>query len=146
LNMTAAQIQASPAPAWQKTIMTALSTYGAYIEDTDGNQAAGIDILTQAGSSWTDLGLPDPWLAVTRQFGSADGDLVSSVPISVSDLQVVKPCYPEGSCPTATAASTPRHRSTHRHKHKKRHRAGSKTRHHGHKRHRHRRRHAKHHH
>jgi hypothetical protein len=142
LNMTAAQIQASRAPAWQKTIMTAFATYGAYIEDTDGNQAAGIDILTQGGSSWTDLGQPDPWLTVTRQFGSSNGDLVSSVPIPVSDLQVVKPCYPEGSCPTATAASSPRHRSTHRHKQKKRrHRAGSTTKHHGHKRHRHRRRH-----
>jgi hypothetical protein len=107
LNMTAAQIAASPAPAWQKTIMTAFSTYGAYIEDTDGNQAAGIDILTQGGSSWTDLGMPDPWLAVTQQFGSANGDLVSSVPIPVSQLQVVKPCYPEGSCPVPTAAATP---------------------------------------
>jgi hypothetical protein len=107
LNMTAAQIQASSAPAWQKTIMTAFATYGAYIEDTDGRQAAGIDILTQGGASWTDVGQPDPWLAVTQQFGSSNGDLVSSVPIPVSDLQVVEPCYPEGSCPTATAASTP---------------------------------------
>jgi hypothetical protein len=106
LNMTAAQIQASPAPAWQKTIMTALSTYGAYIEDVDGIQAAGIDILTQGGSSWTDVGQPNPWFAVTRQFGSLNGDLVSSVPIPVSDLQVVEPCYPEGSCPTAAAASS----------------------------------------
>jgi hypothetical protein len=109
LNMTAAQIRASPVPAWQKTVMIALATYGAYIEDTDGNQAAGIDILTQGGSSWTDLGLPDPWRAVTRQFGSSNGDLVSSVPIPVSDLQVVKPCYPEGGCPTGTAASSPTH-------------------------------------
>ena len=104
LNMTAAQIQASPAPAWQKTIMTALATYGAYIEDVDGDQAAGIDILTQAGSSWTDLGLPDPWVAVTQQFGSSNGDLVSSIPIPVSQLQVVQPCYPEGSCPEPAAA------------------------------------------
>jgi hypothetical protein len=142
LNMTAAQIQGSPAPAWQKTVMTALATYGAYIEDTDGNQAAGIDILTQGGSSWTDLGLPDPWRTVTRQFGSSNGDLVSSVPIPVSDLQVVKPCYPEGSCPVATAASSPRHRSTHRHKQNKRHRRRHRARHHA----KHRRHHAKHHH
>ncbi|MFZ0384584.1 MAG: hypothetical protein WAL22_02865, partial [Solirubrobacteraceae bacterium] len=107
LNMTAAQIQASGAPAWQTTIMTALATYGAYIEDVDGNQAAGIDILTQGGSSWTDLGRPDPWSAVTRQLGSSNGDLVSSVPIPVSDLQVVKPCYPEGSCPTSMPVSSP---------------------------------------
>ena len=106
LNMTAAQIRASPAPAWEKTIMTAFSTYGAYIEDTDGDQAAGIDILTQGGASWTDLGQRNQWLRVTRRFGSSDGDLVSSVPIPVSHLRVVQPCDPEGSCSSATPVTS----------------------------------------
>jgi hypothetical protein len=166
LNMTAAQIQASPAPAWQKTIMTAFATYGAYIEDTDGAETTGINILTQSPASWTDVGQPDAWQVVTQQFGSSNGELVSSVPIPASDLQVVEPCYPEGSCPVASAASvaptpvapvpvvapikapasTPSHKSTAKHKkHKaKKHKAKKhKSRHHRHhhaKHHRHHRR------
>jgi hypothetical protein len=163
--MTDAEIQASPAPSWQKTVMTALADYGAYVEDTDGSQAAGIDIMTQAPDSWTDIGQPNAWLAVAQQFGSASQDLVSSIPIPVNELQVVDPCVPEGTCPSAPASSAPvpatgsappkpnapttsssQHKHKHKHKHKKR--ATSKGRHHKHKsrKHKHRGRHGKKHH
>jgi hypothetical protein len=106
LNLTAAQIAASPAPAWEKTVMTALANYGAYIEDTDGSYDGGIDIITQDSASWTDLGLPDQWAAL--------GDLSSSVPIPASELEVINACAPEGTCPAsvvappvATPAATP---------------------------------------
>ena len=68
LNMTDAQIAASAAPSWEKTIMTALAHYGAFVEDTGGG-ADQIGILTQSSSSWTDVGQPDQWTVVANQFG-----------------------------------------------------------------------------
>jgi hypothetical protein len=106
LNLSDAQIAASPAPAWQKTIMAALAHYGAYIEDTDGSYNSGIDIITQDSSSWTDLGLPDQWAGLEQQYGDFGGALSSSVPIPVSELQVVSTCVPLGTCP-ASVSSTP---------------------------------------
>jgi hypothetical protein len=104
LNLSDQQIASSPAPAWQKTIMTALAHYGAYIEDTDGSSNNGIDVITQDSGSWTDLGLPDQWVAAAQQLGYSDGTLSSSVPIPVSELQVVNACAPEGTCPASVLA------------------------------------------
>lgn len=134
LNMTDQQIAGSSAPTWQKTIMTALAHYGAYIEDTDGSYNSGIDIITQDPASWTDLGAPDEWASVLRQFGdsNANGVLSSHVPIPVSDLQVVSACVPEETC-VGGSVLTPQHPSgvttskpakthnKHKHKHKQRH-------------------------
>jgi hypothetical protein len=105
LNLTDAQIAASPAPAWQKTIMTALAHYGAYIEDTDGGWDSGIDIIMQDPTSWTDLGLPDQWTALEQQNGWSGGAMSSSVPIPPSDLQVVSACVPQGTCPASVQGS-----------------------------------------
>jgi hypothetical protein len=107
LNMTDAQIAASGAPVWQQTIMTALAHYGAYIEDTDGGWNSGIDIITQDSTSWTALGLPDQWAGLEQQYGDVGGTLSSSVPIPVSQLQVVSACVPEGTCPASVAAVPP---------------------------------------
>ena len=102
LNLTDAQIAASPAPAWQKTIMTALAHYGAYIEDTDGSWNSGIDIITQDSASWTSLGLPDQWAALEQQYGESGGVLSSSVPIPVSELPAPPRALATGSpCPYA---------------------------------------------
>jgi hypothetical protein len=105
LNLTDAQIAASPAPAWQKTIMTALSDYGAYIEDTDGNWNSGIDVITQDSTSWTDLGLSDQWATLEKQYGESDGVLSSNVSIPVSNLEVVSACAPLGTCPDSVQTS-----------------------------------------
>ena len=105
LNMTDAQIAASGAPVWQQTIMTALAHYGAYIEDTDGSWNSGIDLITQDSTSWTALGLPDQWAGLEQQYGDLGGALSSSVPIPVSQLQVVSACVPEGTCPASVAAA-----------------------------------------
>jgi len=145
LNMTDQRIAGSSAPTWEKTIMTALSHYGAYIEDTDGSYDSGIDIITQDASSWTDLGAPNQWASVLQQFGesSANGTLTSHVPIPVSDLQVVNACVPQGTC-TGGSVSVPQHPSgvatskpakqhkTHKKHHKHKHHS---ARHHHHKKH-----------
>jgi hypothetical protein len=99
LNMTDAQIRKSGAPAWQQTIMTALAHYGAYVEDTDGSAAQGIDILAQSSSSWTDLGQSNHWSSVISRLHGSNDDLISNVPIPLRDLQVVNPCVSKGTCP-----------------------------------------------
>jgi hypothetical protein len=142
LNMTDQQIAGSSAPAWEKTIMTALSHYGAYIEDTDGSYNSGIDIITQDAASWTDLGAPNAWASVLQQFGdsNANGTLNSHVPIPVSDLQIVSACVPRGTC-AGGSVSSPQHpsgvpTSKPAKKHKKHHK-------HHHKHHRHHKKHKK---
>ena len=101
LNLTDQQIAASPAPAWQKTIMTALSHYGAYVEDTDGNWNSGINVITQDSESWTDLGHPDQWAALAKQYGNTNGMLASNVAIPASEFQVVNACVAHDTCPAS---------------------------------------------
>ena len=58
LNMTDAQIAASGAPAWEKTIMTAMAHYGMYVNDTDGINE--IELEAESDISYTSLGGPAP--------------------------------------------------------------------------------------
>ncbi len=100
LNMTDAQIQGSGAPAWEQTIMTALAHYGAYAEDTNGSyHDDSIHIFQQDPASWTSLGQPDQWASAIAQLGGKNATLSSSVPIPTSQLEVVDPCVPQGTCP-----------------------------------------------
>jgi hypothetical protein len=105
LNMTDAQIAASGAPVWERTIMTALAHYGAYAEDTNGSyHDESIYIFQQAPSSWTSLRQRDQWATAISKLGGSGGALSSSVPIPTGRLQVVDPCVPLGTC---LPASTP---------------------------------------
>jgi hypothetical protein len=76
LDMDAAQIDALPNPAWQKTILHAMAEYGLYVGDTGGS-AWGIAI--ESGSSFTSFGYEDPWARLGRQYevptwdGAPDG-------------------------------------------------------------------------
>lgn len=121
LNMSAAQIASSGAPQWQQTIMTALAEYGAYIEDTEGSwHNEGMYILTQATSSWTDLGEPDEWAAAVKAFGQHGDVLSSNVPIPTGKLEVVDTCVTQATCPdnasgTAATRSSAHVRWRHRH-------------------------------
>ena len=104
LNMTDAQIAASAAPVWERTIMTALAHYGAYAEDTNGSyRDESIYIFQQDPASWTNLHQPDQWASAIAKLGGSGGALSSSVPIPTSRLQVVDPCVPQGTCPGAAA-------------------------------------------
>lgn len=109
LKMTNRQIAASNAPAWERTIMTALSRYGAYAEDTNGSANAGLDILMQDQASWTSIGKRDQWATTIAKFGGRHGMLSSPVPISTSRLELVAPCVARGSCGRAR-----RHAPAHR--------------------------------
>jgi hypothetical protein len=99
LHMTSAQIARYHAPAWQKTIMTALAHYGAYIEDVNGGPSnTGIYVLTQGTQSWTSLGLPDQWSKVARKFGFSQPTLTSRVAIPTRDLEMVNTCVTRRTC------------------------------------------------
>ena len=108
LNMSPGQIASSGAPAWQQTIMTALATYGAYIEDTEGSwHDEGMYVLTQGSASWTDLGQSDQWAAVARSFGQGADSLNSNVAIPTNKLEMVDTCVTEGTCPSSTTTGDP---------------------------------------
>ena len=103
LNLDNAQIANSPAPTWEKTIMTALAHYGAYIEDTNGSSRdESMDILTQDPASWTDLGQPNQWASTISQLGGQNSTLTSTTPIPTSQLQLVDTCVTQGTCPNAS--------------------------------------------
>jgi hypothetical protein len=64
LAMSNAQIQALAVPQWKKTILSALSEYGGYVGDTGG---PGFGVQFESGSSYTSLGLPDPWVTFAQR-------------------------------------------------------------------------------
>jgi hypothetical protein len=64
LAMTDPEIAALPAPAWKKTVLTALAHYGVYITDTGGNISL---VAFESGSSYTSFGRPDPLVAFAQQ-------------------------------------------------------------------------------
>ena len=116
LNMSAAQIASSGAPRWEQTIMTALTTYGAYVEDTEGSwHNEGIYILTQGSESWTNLGQGDAWANATKTFGQSGDNLNSNVPIPTSKLEMVDTCVTKGTCPNGSGTSTVRNAAARNH-------------------------------
>jgi hypothetical protein len=113
LNMTDAQIANSGAPAWQKTIMTAMAHYGMYVNDTDS--VGNIELEAESDISYTSLG-GQPLLAnfIAQQGGWYYSPLnrwiMAGPGIAVSKLRVVDPCWAEGLCDgsdTTTFGATP---------------------------------------
>jgi hypothetical protein len=99
LQMSKSQIAHSHAPAWEKTIMSALAHYGAYVEDVNGGPSnTGIYVLTQGAESWTSVGRPNKWAAVARKFHESGSTLTSSVPIPTKRLEIVAACVTKGTC------------------------------------------------
>jgi hypothetical protein len=64
LAMSEAQIEALALPAWKKAILRALANYGGYVGDTGG---PGFGVQFESGSSYTSLGLPDPWVTFAQR-------------------------------------------------------------------------------
>jgi hypothetical protein len=102
LNMSDAQIANSGAPAWEKTIMTAMAHYGMYVNDTDGID--NIELEAESDISYTSLGGP----ARMDDFIKANGGsyyaplkrwILSGHFIPVSRLRVVSTCFAQGMCP-----------------------------------------------
>lgn len=110
LDMTLATINDLPVPDWKKTVLRALSTYGAFIGDTGTNVSIGFQI--ESGSSFTSFGVTDPMVDFARR--QTDGvihdndtwmfDMASGVDWA-GRLRVVDPCVAAGNC---TACGTRR--------------------------------------
>jgi hypothetical protein len=116
LNMSDADIAASGAPSWEKTIMTAMAHYGAYVSDTQSVET--MFIFRQSAPSWTNLNVQDLFQSADSQLGGSDGTyynspagcvnnsltsgcnygLQSSVPIPISKFEVIAPCVPQKTC------------------------------------------------
>jgi hypothetical protein len=113
LNMTDSQIANSGAPAWEKTIMTAMAHYGMYVNDTDGID--NIELEAVSDVSYTSLG----GQAVMSNFISQQGGwyysplnrwIMAGPGIPLNKLRVVDPCWAEGLCNgsgTTTTGPTP---------------------------------------
>jgi hypothetical protein len=103
LDLTDAQIATSGAPAWEKTIMTAMAHYGMYVNDTDG--IGDIELEAESDISYTSLGGP-PLLAnfIRSRGGSYYAPLsrwiLTGKTIPVSRLRVISPCFAQGTCPS----------------------------------------------
>lgn len=68
LAMTPAEIDATTAPSWEKTVAKAVATYGAYMGDTGG---AGFSFMAESSLMYTSLGKPDPFDPIAQSFGIA---------------------------------------------------------------------------
>jgi hypothetical protein len=109
LAMSDSEIAALSVPNWKKTILYALAHYGAYIGDTGGNEAFGLQF--ESGATYTSFGLPDPLATfaaqqpsgVTNSNGSWYFDLASGVDWA-NRLRVLDPCTASATCTDATVA------------------------------------------
>jgi hypothetical protein len=101
LNMTTAQIKALAIPAWNKTVLQAFATYGAYVEDTGNDPWA---IKFESGQTYTSIGQPNPWLSLastnTWSYWAPDNDYVGSFNSSIpwNQLRVISPCVAQRTC------------------------------------------------
>ena len=93
LDMTSDQIQALDVPTYEKTVLTALATYGGYVGDTGG---PGFAFEFESSMTYTQLGLPDPLRTLGQQLNlpSWDGDYVYNVSNDVNWQQYLKVITP----------------------------------------------------
>jgi hypothetical protein len=106
--MSKRAIQRTKLPPWKKAMLTALSTYGAYVSDTSGDRGQwGFE--RESTQSYTAYGQPDPWLNFARATGTPPEDYNGNgFPeywmhlgdgINWGKLRVVDVCAAQGTCP-----------------------------------------------
>jgi hypothetical protein len=66
LDMTPAQIDATSAPAWEKTIAKAAATYGIYVGDKGGS---GFSFMLESSTPYNAAGTTNPWDAYFASIG-----------------------------------------------------------------------------
>ncbi len=100
LAMTPEQIDALPVPAWKKTILRAMATYGMILGDTGGGSWG---IQAESGSTYTSFGYPDPFVvfAQANDWTPYNGRYVANLRSDVDwarYLRVIDPCVSERTC------------------------------------------------
>jgi hypothetical protein len=113
LELSEAEIEALPVPAWKKAIARALARYGAYVSDTT-SVADQYGFERESSTPYTAYGLPDPWVQFARQLGferedfnnNGDGEYWMGLEEGIpwNRLRVVAVCAAEGTCPGGTDA------------------------------------------
>jgi hypothetical protein len=102
LDLTDAEIDALPVPAWKQAILRAMARYGMYVGDTGGTWA----IKQEGGTTYTSFGYPDLWQSTsealeTVSFFRPDNTYVLNLRDGVDwarHLRVIDPCVAEGTC------------------------------------------------
>lgn len=117
-DRTPAQIDAMNIPKWKKTVLKALSRYGAFVGDTGSNWAFEIEAgatytLAGASNKWWNFGVDAGWSYTFEGSGQADDQMYSRLYAFDSDgtpdadgeimnleqyLKVLKPCVSQGTC------------------------------------------------
>jgi hypothetical protein len=95
LNMSDAEIAATGAPRWQRTLMTAMAHYGIYVVDTGNKSSGEISLLNEGDQSFTSFGRPG---AMRRYIDSLGGGTIVGAPLDLAKFRVVAPCVPRQSC------------------------------------------------
>jgi hypothetical protein len=104
LHMSDAQIARFHGPTWEKTIMTAMAHYGAYINDTMGpSTPQTISFETESDVSYTSLGHKALMAGFIRRaggtFSSGDHSWMASAPkLPMDRLRVLAPCVAQSTC------------------------------------------------
>jgi hypothetical protein len=95
LNMSDAEIAASGAPRWQRTLMTAMAHYGIYVVDTGNTSSREISLLNEDDQSFTSFGRAG---AMQRFVASLGGGTITGAPLDLSRFRVIAPCVPRRTC------------------------------------------------
>lgn len=107
LDMTPEEIAALAVPKYEKAILNALATYGAYVSDTSGDRGQwGFE--RESSQTYTSFGKPDPWTVYAQGLGIAPEDYNGNEQpeywMNLSDgvpwerLRLVKSCVARDSC------------------------------------------------
>jgi len=99
LAMSAEEIEALPVPAWKKTILHAMATYGMFLGDTGGGSWG---IKLESGSTFTSFGYPDPLVAfaVANDWVPYENVWVGNLRDGVdwTRLRLIDPCVSQRTC------------------------------------------------
>lgn len=97
LDMSAPEIAATGAPAWQQALMSAMARYGIYVVDTSGLGEREMSLLTEDDQSFKSFHVPGEMSSFVRAI-SGGAEQVGGAPIDVARLRVIAPCVPRGTC------------------------------------------------
>jgi hypothetical protein len=103
LDLSDAQIDALPVPAWKKPILMAMAHYGLFVGDTFGGSSNSFGLSAESDIQYRSLGLPGRYAELGKKWGvgTYNGAYVFDIASGVDwaqDLKVVDPCVAEGSC------------------------------------------------
>jgi hypothetical protein len=96
LNMTPAEIAATGAPKWQRTIMTAMAQYGVYVVDTGGTRDHHLSLMYEDDLSFTSFGYAGKLAAFVKSEGGTTE--LTGVSIPTAKFRVIDPCVPQKTC------------------------------------------------